>query len=69
MKNSGCFVALTFNIAINQRFLRDKPNGKVLVKVPLKSSVLAEEDESWTKVTYNGVTGWMMSKYISKGNG
>lgn len=40
-------------------------SGKILAKVPFESPVMVTEDRSdWCKVTWNGITGWMMANYI-----
>lgn len=45
--------------------LRRSANGAVLTTVPFGTTVSIEaESDSWSKLTYNGVTGWMMSKYL-----
>ena len=40
-------------------------SGKILAKVPFESPVMVVEDlGDWCKVTWNGITGWMMANYI-----
>jgi hypothetical protein len=40
-------------------------SGKILAKVPFESPVMVAEDRGdWCKVTWNGITGWMMANYI-----
>ena len=40
-------------------------SGKILAKVPFESPVMVREDRGdWCKVTWNGITGWMMANYI-----
>jgi hypothetical protein len=40
-------------------------SGKILAKVPFESPVMVKEDRGdWRKVTWNGITGWMMANYI-----
>jgi len=45
-----------------------KKTGKVLAQIPYKTSLEAEYvDDTWSKVTYNGKTGYVMTEFLSNG--
>ena len=50
--------------------MRAEPNrtAKILVQIPYKTSLEAEYvDSTWSKVTYNGQTGYVMTEFLSSG--
>ena len=50
--------------------MREKPtkNSKVLLAIPYHTSLEAEYvDNTWSKVTYNGKTGYVMTEFLSSG--
>lgn len=46
--------------------LRAAPStsAAILVRVDQGQKVTLEEDTTWTKVSYNGKTGYMMTKFL-----
>lgn len=49
--------------------LRQKPNGTILINVPFGKEVkVLDEQGEWMKISYNGRTGWMKSKFLSLDN-
>ena len=50
--------------------LREKPekSGKLLAQIPYRTSLEAEYyNSTWSKVTYNGKTGYVMTEFLSNG--
>lgn len=50
--------------------MRAEPSktGKVLAAIPYHTSLEAEYvDNTWSKVTYNGKTGYVMTEFLSNG--
>lgn len=50
--------------------MRAEPSktGKILVQIPYKTQLESEYvDSTWSKVTYNGQTGYVMTEFLSNG--
>lgn len=50
--------------------LRAEPSktGRILAQIPYHTSLEAEHiDDTWSKVTYNGKTGYVMTEFLSNG--
>lgn len=50
--------------------LRAEPSrtGKILVQIPYKTELEVEYvDSTWSKTTYNGKTGYVMTEFLSSG--
>ena len=50
--------------------LREKPekSGKLLAQIPYRTSLEAEYyNSTWSKVTYKGKTGYVMTEFLSNG--
>ena len=50
--------------------MRAEPSktGKILAQIPNKTSLEAEYvDNTWSKVTYNGQVGYIMTEFLSNG--
>ena len=45
--------------------LRVNPNGKVLVQIPYGTQLEAQSEGEWSKVEYNGKTGYVKSEFLS----
>lgn len=49
--------------------MRQKPDGKVLANIPFGTEVEILDDQGeWTKISFDGRIGWMMSKFLSSSN-
>lgn len=49
--------------------MRQKPDGKVIVNIPFGTEVeVLDNQGEWTKISFDGRTGWMMSEYLSLSN-
>lgn len=60
------YKAVVINGSLNLRAKPDTSSGR-LASMPEGSAVTVEEEQGeWDKVTYNGMTGYCMSKYLSK---
>ena len=45
--------------------LRDKPDGALIDRVPVGATVtVSGQQDGWSRIAYNGQTGWMMDKYL-----
>lgn len=48
--------------------LRRTPGGALLVRIPIGTQVQVEATRGeWSRLTHNGRTGWMLSKYLQAG--
>lgn len=48
--------------------LRSKPDGDLIDRVPVGATVtVSGHQDGWSRIAYNGLTGWMMDKYLSVG--
>jgi len=50
--------------------LREEPRraARILAQIPYKTSLEAEYvDSEWSKVTYNGKTGYVLTEFLSSG--
>lgn len=46
--------------------LRSKPDGALIDRVPVGATVtVSGHQDGWSRIAYNGQTGWMMDKYLS----
>ena len=45
--------------------LREKPNGKVLAQIPNGEKLEAQSEGEWSKVSYNGKTGYVKTEFLS----
>lgn len=59
---------VTANNSSPVRF-RNAPGGQIIAEIPqgTKVDIIGTEGD-WCKIEYNGKTGYMMSKFLSKGN-
>lgn len=45
--------------------LRSKPDGALIDRVPVGTTVtVSGHQDGWSRIAYNGQTGWMMDKYL-----
>lgn len=45
--------------------LRSKPDGALIDRVPVGAAVtVSGHQDGWSRIAYNGQTGWMMDKYL-----
>ena len=48
--------------------MRDKPNGKLVERVPVGTEVpVSGSQDGWSRIAHNGQSGWMMSQYLRMG--
>lgn len=48
--------------------LRSKPDGDLVERVPVGTTVtVSGHQDGWSRIAYNGLTGWMQDKYLSVG--
>lgn len=49
--------------------LRDKPDGKLLDRIPVGATVtVAARQDGWARVSYAGQAGWMMDNFLASGS-
>ena len=48
--------------------LRAKPKGQVIAQIPFGTQLDAESEGEWSKVTYNGKTGYVKTEFLSTSN-
>lgn len=45
--------------------LRSEPNGAIVIQIPNGTQLEAEMEGEWSKVTYQGRTGYVKSTFLS----
>ena len=48
--------------------LRATPGGKILVQIPYGTQLEAQSEGEWSKVEYNGKTGYVKTEFLSISN-
>ena len=49
--------------------MRSKPDGDLVERVPVGATVtVSGHQDGWSRIAYNGLTGWMQDKYLHTGD-